>query len=321
MKEKRTMTTNNIYCDPHRRHDFLLVFDVEDGNPNGDPDAGNMPRIDPETMQGLVSDVCLKRKIRNYVALTKGDQPPFRIYVQDKGIYLNDLHREAHKAINFTDKSKEKSPPREVRDKARAWMCQQFYDVRMFGAVMTTGVNAGQVRGPIQFTFARSIDPIAALDVAVTRVALTDEKEAKSAEAQRSEESEEGRGSTTGTIGRKAVVPYGLYVAKGFFSAPFAQQTGVTAQDLELFWNALQNMWDLDHSAARGLMACRGIYVFTHENAYGNVPAHKLFDRLQITRKNVQAPRSFEDYTVELSKDAWPQGVSCYELLSGTIYP
>jgi CRISPR-associated protein Csd2 len=282
-------------ADPERRHDFLLLFDVTDGNPNGDPDAGNMPRLDPETMQGLVSDVCLKRKVRNFVALNKAGTEGYRIYVQDEGIYLNDLHKAAHSAVGIEPKDA-KNPDRGKRDKARDWMCQHFYDVRMFGAVMSTGVNCGQVRGPMQLTFARSIEPIVPMDVAVTRIALTDEKEKKNAEPSDSDD----RGSTSGTIGRKAIVPYGLYVARGFFNAPFAKQTMVGREDLELFWTALLRMWDLDRSASRGLMTCRGLYIFSHEDPLGNAPANRLFNRLRIERKDdVRVARHFGDYTVE----------------------
>ncbi|HXG23630.1 MAG TPA: type I-C CRISPR-associated protein Cas7/Csd2, partial [Chthonomonadales bacterium] len=302
----------SLYGDPTRRHDFVFLFDVTDGNPNGDPDAGNMPRLDPETMQGLVSDVCIKRKVRDFVAVTKNDQPPYRIYVQDKGIYLNDLHAESHDVVGIP-RERAKNPDRKKRDEARQWMCKNFYDVRMFGAVMSTGINAGQVRGPLQLTFSRSVDMIVPMDVAITRVALTDEKE--NTQAERAEDESE-RGSRTGTIGRKAVVPYGLYVGRGFFSAPFAAQTGVTREDLELFWRALMNMWDLDHSAARGLMACRGLYVFTHENGLGNAPAHALFDRIHVEKKNgVQAPRQFGDYVVSVDESNLPSGVTLTRLL------
>lgn len=306
------MADFTICGDPTRRHDFVFLFDVADGNPNGDPDAGNMPRLDPETMQGLVSDVCIKRKVRDFVAVTKNEQAPYRIYVQDKGIYLNDLHAEAHQAVGIPV-DKKKDPDRKKRDEARQWMCQNFYDVRMFGAVMSTGVNAGQVRGPLQLTFSRSVDMIVPMDVAITRVALTDEKE-KTQTGPAEDDTE--RGSRTGTIGRKAVVPYGLYVGYGFFSAPFAAQTGVTREDLELFWTALMNMWDLDHSAARGLMACRGLYVFTHENGLGNAPAHALFDRVHIEKKNgIQAPRQFGDYVVRVDESNLPPGVRLTRLL------
>jgi CRISPR-associated protein Csd2 len=305
-----------ICADPARRHDFLLVFDVADGNPNGDPDAGNMPRIDPETAQGLVTDVCLKRKIRNYIALTGPDQPEperYGIFIYEKGILNNEILA-AYKDLNIdlqSDKDADNKPRKtkgtgqgkEVYS-ARDRMCATKYDVRMFGAVMSTGPNAGQVRGPAQLTFGRSIDPIAALEVAITRMAVATEREA------------EAQGGDNRTIGRKAMVPYGLYVARGFFSPSFAKQTGVTPADLALFWDALQGMWDLDHSAARGMMACRGLYVFSHDNPLGNAPAHKLFDTLAIRKRDgVEAPRRFEDYTFD-SRPHIPDGLTGVTLTS-----
>ncbi len=310
--------------DPARRHDFILLFEVTDGNPNGDPDMDNQPRQDPETSHGLVTDVCLKRKVRNFIALTQKDEKPNRIYVQDKGIYLNDLHAEAHEVAGIP-KEKAKTPDRPKRDEARAWMCANFFDVRMFGAVMSTNVNAGQVRGPVQMTFARSEDPILPLDVTVSRVALTDEKEkdrlAREAAAQETTEGsdtgEAERFGRSGTFGRKWIVPYGLYRGHGFFSAPFAKQTGVTPADLQVFWEALMGMWDLDHSAARGLMSCRGLYVFSHENGLGNAPAHQLFDRLELRlRDGVTTPRRFADYVVTLNRDL-PEGVTLTPLVEG----
>ena len=305
---------------PEHRHDFILLFDVENGNPNGDPDMDNQPRVDPETNFGLVTDVCLKRKVRNYVGLTQPDEKPNRIYVQDRGVYLNDLHKEAHTAVGIPA-AQAKTPERGKRDEARAWMCANFFDVRMFGAVMSTGINAGQVRGPIQITFARSQDAILPMDVTVSRVALTDEKEKDRTEREAGPKPEEGaseeRFGRTGTFGRKWIVPYGLYRAHGFFSAPFAAQTGVTAEDLTLFWTALLNMWDLDHSAARGLMVCRGLYVFSHENKLGNAPAHQLFSKLELRPKGgVDTPRRFEDYTLTLNRDM-PAGVTLTPLVEG----
>ena len=307
-------------ANPARRHDFLLVFDVTDGNPNGDPDAGNMPRIDPETAHGLVTDVCLKRKIRNYVALDKEYGAGFDIYVKEKAI-LSLVQGRAYEALGLsapapveegdvltletpTDK-KAKKPSRKADEAknvnaARDWMCENFFDIRLFGAVMSLKENnAGQVRGPVQLTFARSIDPIASLEVAITRMAVATEREADS------------QGGDNRTIGRKALVPYGLYVAKGFFSPSFAKQTKVTEADLILLWDALQNMFEVDRSAARGLMSCRGLYIFTHadERGLGNAPAHKLFDTLEIQRKSgVESPRRFEDYVV--SGPRVPDGVS-----------
>jgi CRISPR-associated protein Csd2 len=296
--------------DPSRRHDFVLLFDVADGNPNGDPDADNMPRIDPETMQGLVTDVCLKRKVRNYVALSANGQAGRRIYVQDQGIALNTLHQEAYTAEGI--KSTGSKQPRADVARTRSWMCSQFYDVRMFGAVMTTGVNCGQVRGPMQLTFARSKDPIAPTNFSITRVAITKQQDADVVVAER-----EG-GETTGKLtemGRKSMVPYGLYIGKGFFSAAFAAQTDVSREDLELFWQALQNMWDLDRSSSRGMMACRGLYVFSHESPLGNAPAHVLFDAIQVERKDgVEAPRSFGDYEVRVAEEQRP-GVTITRLV------
>jgi len=286
-----------ICGDPERRHDFVLLFDVTDGNPNGDPDAGNMPRVDPETMQGLVTDVCLKRKIRNYVELRSASglgNERYGIYVQDKGIALNTLHRQAYDAEKIKPTGNKQA--REDVDRVRARMCETYYDVRMFGAVMTTGVNCGQVRGPVQLTFSRSIDPITPLEVSITRVAITKEEDARVVVA---EEDGEGRGGKRTEMGRKAVLPYGLYMGRGFYSPAFAQQTGVSRDDLELFWDALQNMWDLDRSSSRGMMACRGLYVFSHDNPLGNAHAHRLFERIQVRkRQGVTAPRSFADYEV-----------------------
>jgi len=301
--------TEQPHLDVTRRHDFVLLFDVTDGNPNGDPDAGNLPRVDPETMQGLVSDVAIKRKVRDWIDTAQGDQPQFKIYVQSDGHALNTLHARAYQELGLTSKGAKQ--PKDDTDKARAWMCANFYDIRMFGAVMTTGVNCGQVRGPIQITFARSIDPIVPLDLSITRVAVTREEDAKVATA----EDTEGGGGKSTEMGRKALVPYGLYRAHGFFVPPFAQQTGATPEDLALFWQALQRMWDLDRSSSRGLMACRGLFVFTHADALGNAPAHRLFDRVTITRSpEVVAPRAFGDYQVAVDDTALPDGVTLARL-------
>jgi CRISPR-associated protein Csd2 len=292
-----------------RRHDFVLLFDVTDGNPNGDPDAGNLPRVDPETMQGLVTDVAIKRKVRDWVDVSRGNQARFKIYVQ-QGEALNAKHRRAYDDLGL--KSAGTKQPKEDVDKARAWMCANFYDIRMFGAVMTTGVNAGQVRGPLQLTFARSIDPIVPLDLSITRVAVTKEEDASVVVA-------EGGGETSGKqteMGRKAMVPYGLYRAHGFFNPHFAKQTGVTEEDLNLFWEALQHMWDLDRSAARGMMACRGLYIFSHASSLGNAPAHTLFERVRIERNgDVVAPRSFRDYYVTVDDSTLPNGVTLKRLV------
>lgn len=264
-----------------KRYDFVFLFDVQDGNPNGDPDAGNLPRIDPQTGEGLVTDVCLKRKVRNFIQMTKNDEH-HDIFIREKGI-LNNLIDEAHEQENV--KSKEKG---EKTEAARQYMCSRYYDIRTFGAVMTTGKNAGQVRGPVQLTFSRSIDPVMTLEHSITRMAVTNEKDA----------SETGDNRT---MGRKFTVPYGLYRCHGFISAHFAKQTGFSENDLELFWQALVNMFDHDHSAARGQMNARGLYVFEHSNNLGNAPADSLFKRIQVAKKDgVEVARSFDDYVVSV---------------------
>lgn len=302
---------NTTYTDVNRRHDFVLLFDVTDGNPNGDPDAGNLPRVDPETMQGLVTDVAIKRKVRDWVDVARGDEGRYKIYVQSGGPALNAIHRRAYDAKGL--KSTGARQNKDDVDTARTWMCEQFYDIRTFGAVMTTGVNCGQVRGPMQLTFARSHDPIIPLDLSITRVAVTREEDANIVV---SEESGQGQSGKTTEMGRKAIVPYGLYRAHGFFNPHFAKSTGVTAEDLDLFWQAVQQMWDLDHSASRGLMSCRGVYVFSHESHLGNAPAHMLFERVTIQRKDgVVAPRSFGDYTVTVNDADLPAGVTLTALV------
>ncbi|HXK33092.1 MAG TPA: type I-C CRISPR-associated protein Cas7/Csd2 [Dehalococcoidia bacterium] len=306
-----TTATTTIHTDPARRHDFVLLFDVQDGNPNGDPDAGNLPRVDPETMQGLVTDVALKRKVRDYIDILKGDDGRFKIYVQAKGIALNTQHERAYTALG--KKSTGAKQDKETVDAARAWMCENFYDVRMFGAVMTTGVNCGQVRGPLQLTFSRSVEPIVPVDHSITRVAITKPEDAKVVV---SDDPDKGATGKTTEMGRKSTVPYGLYVGHGFFNPHFAAQTGVTAEDLELFWQALQGMWDLDRSSSRGLMALRGLYVFTHDSKLGNAPAHALFDRVSVRRnEGVEAPRAFTDYTVTVDDASLPQGVTLTRLV------
>jgi len=294
---------------PKLRHDFVLLFDVKDGNPNGDPDAGNLPRVDPETMHGLVTDVCLKRKIRDFVDLKKGKQEGYRIYVQNKGVALNTLHQEA-----YTGTGMKSTGTKQVRadvEKAKDWMCKNFYDIRIFGAVMTTGVNCGQVRGPVQFTFSRSIDPINPMEASITRVAITKEEDAKVVEV---EGEERARGKVT-EMGRKPFVPYGLYKAQGFFSPQLAAATGISSDDLKVFWEAVEKMWEMDRSASRGMMAGRGIFVFTHENQFGDAPAHKLFDLLQVERKpECKTPRAFTDYAVKLNEKDMPKGVSLTRL-------
>lgn len=270
----------------NNRYEFILLFDVIDGNPNGDPDAGNMPRMDAETSQGLVTDVCLKRKIRNYVSLTRQGQNGFDIYIQEKAI-LNKQNEKAYLALKL-DPAKSKQP--EV-DQTRKWMCENFYDVRTFGAVMTTKVNCGQVRGPIQLSFARSKDPIVIGDHSITRMAVTTEKE-----------SEEQDGGNR-TMGRKFTVPYALYQAEGFINPYLADQTNFTEEDLEVFWESLIHMFEFDRSASRGMMAIRALLVFKHEDKLGNAPAHELFDLVDVKKKEgVEVPRSFDDYKVIISK-------------------
>jgi CRISPR-associated protein Csd2 len=366
------------HTDPNRRHEFVLLFDVQDGNPNGDPDGGNMPRTDPETMQGLVTDVSLKRKIRNFVLAYAHDLPEaersrFNIYVENRGV-LNAQHRKAYNALGIqtaqsasaevtdetlaltltemdlpdgftlesdngahvltysgeldtdelklaletikeasspagkfaealTKKAKGRKATRDDVRRAQDWMCQHFFDVRMFGAVMSTGVNAGQVRGPVQLTFARSVDPVLPRDLSITRVAITREEDQEKKETE---------------MGRKALVHYGLYVARGFFSPHLAAGTTTSTQDLEVLWHALVQMWALDRSASRGMMTPRGLYVFTHDSKLGNAPAHQLFERIHVQRRaDVIAPRSFTDYTVAVSDAPLPGGVTLTRLLEG----
>lgn len=279
------------------RYDFVFLFDVKDGNPNGDPDAGNLPRIDPETGHGLVTDVCIKRKVRNYVQLEKCGAVSFDIFVKEKAI-LNNLIDEAHE--QNVVKSKEKG---EKTEAARRFMCGKYFDVRTFGAVMSTGKNAGQVRGPVQLTFARSVDQIVPLEHSITRMAVATEAEA---------EKQQGDNRT---MGRKFTVPYALYCCHGFVSAPLAAQTGFNEDDLELLWQAVVNMFEHDRSAARGLMSSRKLFVFKHDSKMGNVPAHKLFDLIDIQRaKDSTGPaRSFKDYEVHVG--VVPDGVTLQEKL------
>jgi len=292
------MTTQS-HNDVNRRHDFIILFDVQDGNPNGDPDAGNQPRMDPETMQGIVTDVSLKRKVRDYVDVARGDDSRYKIYVQ-RETYLTETRSRV-----FEERSAENAAP--TPQQAQPWLCEQFYDIRMFGAVMSMRErNAGQVRGPVQLTFSRSIDPILAMDSTIARVALENRGE-------RGTENEENEheAPTHGTLGRKSTVPYGLYQGYGFFNPHFARRTGANSDDLALFWNALVNMWDLDRSSSRGLMACRGLYVFSHDSPLGNAPAHRLFERLEVQRKgDVSTPRRFADYSVTLDEADLPDGIS-----------
>lgn len=297
----------NIINDEKKRHDFVILFDVTDGNPNGDPDAGNLPRLDPETMEGLVTDVCIKRKVRNFVTIYAGEDPPsgLEIYVQEKGIALNTLHQKAYNAEKL--KSTGTKQKKEDVEKAKRWMCKNFYDIRMFGAVMTTKVNCGQVRGPMQLTFARSIDPVVPLDLSITRVAVTRESDADYVEG----ESGETEGGKRTEMGRKPLIPYGLYKGYGFFSPNLAAQTEVTSKDLGLFWEALQKAWDLDRSASRGMMALRGLYVFTHDSRLGNAHAHDLFERIEPHLKDsIKIPRSFKDYNVLIDEEDLPEGIA-----------
>jgi len=286
------------------RYEFVYLFDVENGNPNGDPDAGNMPRIDPETSYGLVTDVCLKRKIRNYVDIVKGNKPPYEIYVKEKAI-LNRQHDKAY--INNPDierpASKKLPKKQEEAKKITKWMCDNFFDVRTFGAVMMTEVNCGQVRGPVQLNFARSIEPIVPMEVSITRMAVTTEKEAE-------QQSGDNR-----TMGRKHIVPYALYRAEGYISAHLAAQTGFSEDDLNLLWDALVNAFEHDHSAARGKMSARKLFVFKHGSMLGNAPAHKLFDLVSIGRSTDRGipARAFSDYAIEIEKNNVPQGVTIEE--------
>ena len=304
--------TDSITTDVNRRHDFVLLFDVTDGNPNGDPDAGNLPRVDPETMHGLVTDVSLKRKVRDWVDAARGDEARFKIYVQKEGDALNAKHRRAYDELGLKSTGSKQS--RGDVGRARAWMCGNFYDIRLFGAVMSTGVNCGQVRGPVQFTFARSLDPVVPLDLSITRVAVTREEDANVVAAE--DGSDAAASGKQTEMGRKAIVPYGLYRAHGFFSPHFADKTSLDPDDLALFWRALQMMWDLDRSSSRGLMACRGLYVFSHASKLGDAPAHSLFERVGVERlSNGQAPRGFSDYGVRVDDGDLPAGVQLTRLV------
>jgi len=280
------------------RYDFVFVFDVTDGNPNGDPDAGNLPRVDPETAQGLVTDVCLKRKIRNYVGLVKKEQPPYEIYVKEKAV-LNSQHERAYTEHGLKSTSKKLPKKEEEARKLTKWMCDNFFDIRTFGAVMTTEVNCGQVRGPIQLGMARSVDPIMSLEHAITRCAVTNLRDL---EKER-------------TMGQKFSVAYGLYRVHGFVNPHLAAQTGFNSnnEDLELFWSCLAQMFEYDRSAARGEMRPQALIVFRHDSALGNSPAHKLFDRVTISRTGTDdsAPaRSFGDYKINIEKTDLPSGVT-----------
>lgn len=283
------------------RYEFVLLFDVTNGNPNGDPDAGNLPRLDPETNQGLVTDVCLKRKIRNYVALEKEGEPGYGIYMQEKAV-LNDQHKKAYKALEIEPEKKKLPKDAAKAHELTAWMCGNFFDVRTFGAVMTTEVNAGQVRGPVQMAFASSLDPIVPMEISITRMAVTNERDL---EKER-------------TMGRKHIVPYGLYRAHGYISAKLAERTGFSEDDLALLWRALINMFEHDRSAARGEMSVRKLIVFKHDNALGNAPAHALFDRVVVARTDGEADtpaRRYGDYTITINRDGLPSGVTVEAML------
>lgn len=275
-----------------KRYDFVLLFDVKDGNPNGDPDAGNLPRLDAETGNGLVTDVCLKRKVRNFVQLEKQGKERYDIFVKEKAI-LNNAIDEAYKDLGI-DANAKKSAKGENIEKGRDKMCEKYFDIRTFGAVLSVGANAGQVRGPVQMTFARSVDPIVSLEHSITRMAVT-----------KAEDVDKER-----TMGRKFTVPYGLYVSHGFISAHLAAQTGFNENDLNVFWEALEKMFWEDHSAARGEMNVRGLYVFEHDSALGRASAHELFEKIKIERKDSSIPaRSFEDYKVTID-ETMPEGVT-----------
>lgn len=321
-----------------QRHEFVLYFDVADGNPNGDPDAGNMPRMDPETGHGLVSDVCLKRKIRNYVELAKGDAEQFRIYVTE-GAILNDKHRKAYiahpEAAHIEEKGKTVADAKKITPKndaaavlIRKFMCDNFYDIRTFGAVLSTGINAGQVRGPVQLNFARSVEPVLPLEISITRMAATNEAEKKS--RAEGDTTEDKRGDAR-TMGRKHIVPYGLYRAHGYVSAPLASHpakgTGFSNEDLELLFYALRDMFEHDRSAARGAMATRKLVVFRHATALGSAHADKLFARVKHWRvgangnvpvgdpslDNRPPTRSFDDYAITIDRENLPPGVEVLE--------
>lgn len=285
------------------RYDFVYLFDVKNGNPNGDPDAGNLPRLDPETGRGLVTDVALKRKIRNYVAMAKGETPGFDIYMQERAV-LNRAHMRAYTALKIPQESK-KLPKEENGRALTKWMCDNFFDIRTFGAVMSTQVNAGQVRGPVQFTFAESQAPIVPLEVTITRSSVTNEEDAQKNDR---------------TMGRKHIVPYGLYRTHGFVSGRLANDakkgTGFSDGDLALLWEALTNMFDHDRAAARGEMSARGLIVFEHESDLGNAPAHALFDRVSVTRASEDGPpRAFSDYAVDVNEADLPAGITVHRLI------
>jgi CRISPR-associated protein Csd2 len=295
------------------RYDFMLVFDVKDGNPNGDPDAGNLPRMDAETGQGLVTDVCLKRKVRNFVQLTKGTETGYDIFVKEKAI-LNqnienaystleiDLIKPPAVASDGKKRNKDGQGQGSEVQRARAKMCLDYFDIRAFGAVMSTGANAGQVRGPVQLTFGRSVDPVVTMEHSITRMAVATEAEA------------EKQSGDNRTMGRKNTIPYGVYIAYGFISPALAAQTGFSNEDLEVFWKALTDMFEHDHSAARGMMATQKLIVFKHASALGNAHAHKLFECVTLKRKDTsKPPRDFSDYALIIDKENQPSGIEVIE--------
>lgn len=294
------------------RYDFVLFFDVANGNPNGDPDAGNLPRMDPETNKGLVSDVAIKRKIRNYVAAAHAGETGHEIYMTERSV-LNRHHARAYEATGFKQEAKKLPKKDEEAQQLTRWMCDNFFDIRAFGAVMTTDVNCGQVRGPVQITFARSEEPILPLEISITRSSVTNEKDWEK--------------GTDRTMGRKHIVPYGLYRAHGFINAKLAEKTGFSEDDLQTLWAALRDMLDLDRSAARGEMAARRLIAFRHDSALGNAQAHKLFDRVSVHRRsgddtipvgdprthNLPPARAFGDYQIKLDRENLPQGIEIIE--------
>lgn len=280
-----------------KKREIVILFDVKNGNPNGDPDNGNCPRFDGETKNGLTTDVCLKRKIRNYVEIVKESQPPFEIYVKDRAV-KNDQHKKAYEALDL-EIQPAKAPNMEIVHQATHWLCQNFYDIRTFGAVMTNEINGGQVNGPVQITYSESIDPISPICHTITSIAVTNEADRK-------------KGHTMGT---KHIVPYGLYMAKVYISACLAEKTRFSEEDYDLFLEALTNMFEHDRSAARGEMAVRKMFIFEHESKYGNAPAHLLFDLISVEKKEgVEYPRSFKDYNVSINKKGLPKGVELREI-------
>jgi CRISPR-associated protein Csd2 len=299
--------------DIEKRYDFVILFDVKDGNPNGDPDAGNLPRVDAETGHGLITDVCLKRKVRNYIGLKGNDQSPYGIFIKEKAV-LNSTIEQAYKSLDIdltepptdpTDGKKRnktgQGQGKEI-DRAKQFMCQNFYDIRAFGAVLSTGANAGQVRGPVQLTFGRSVDPVVALEHSITRMAVATEAEA------------EKQGGDNRTMGRKFTVPYGLYRAHGFVSAPLANQTGFSIEDLDLLWESLSNMFEHDRSAARGLMGTRKLFIFEHSSKMGNASVQTLFDAIKVKRIDNNKPaRDFSDYQISVATEQIPPGVNLIE--------